>query len=183
MSGSRCRTKPPSVKCERRRCVRNRYLTWDYGREFTHMRSTSWLHRPLGFLARLYLIVPLAGCTESSGAGPDLLRQERYQLLYANNNTLPVVLIDGIGDDRTELDSATLVPYAVGRTIDRRLVNDRTGRGGTGGNTRDTTVVRGQFMDIRVLRHVTPSLGTITYQRDSTIVDVEIRDQGCLCYS
>lgn len=98
--------------------------------------------------------------------------------MHADNGTLPVFLHrDSLLGGEVYLESATLVPYAVGRTIDQRLVNDRTGRGGTGGNTRDTTVARGQFMDIRILREImNDGSGTVVFTKDSTIVDVEVRD-------
>jgi hypothetical protein len=60
--------------------------------------------------------------------------------------------------------------------VDQRLVNDRTGRGGRGGNTRDTTVARGQMMDIRVFQLVNSMSGTSSLSKDSTLVDVEVRD-------
>jgi hypothetical protein len=104
----------------------------------------------------------LAACNADSSAGPDPLRPQHYMVERLGEGVIPTVIWD-----RRILDSAFLIPVAVGRTIDQRLVNDRTDRGGTGGNTRDTTVARGQFHDVRVLRGG---------ERDSTIVDVMIRD-------
>ena len=105
----------------------------------------------------------LAACSAENSGGPEPYRPDRYRILFLNTNSVPATFWGGY-----TLDSAFLIPYGMGRTIDRRLVNDRTGRGGTGGNTRDTTIARGQFMDIRVL-----SGGAV---RDSTIVDVMVQD-------
>lgn len=114
------------------------------------------VRRPLSIVFVLVL-----GCTAEPIDGPDPLRPQQYVIEMVNGNTAPAVVWGG----RT-LDSAFLIPYAVGRPVDQRLVNDRTGRGGTGGDTRDTTVARGQFIDLRV----------ITGIRDSSIVDVVVKD-------
>jgi hypothetical protein len=106
-------------------------------------------------------LVLLAACASERPVGPDPFRPTRY-------------LVERIGINKTPspiwglriLDSAFLSPYAVGRPIDQRLLNDRTGRGQTGGNTRDTTIARGQFIDKRY----------ISGELDSTIVDVTIMD-------
>lgn len=144
-----------------------------------HSHTTGLMRRYQRLMRSLALpfFTGATACGDSAGVvPPDPLRPERYQLQFVDNNSLPIVLIGGLGDDATLLDSAALIPYAVGRTLDRRLVNDRTGRGNTGGNARDTTVARGQFMDVKVIKQFTPSMGTTSYQRDSTLVDVEIHD-------
>jgi hypothetical protein len=102
-------------------------------------------------------------------AGPEPLAPQYYNLTSVSDRALPTPYAGAT------LISGKLVPYAVGRPLDQRLVNDRTGRGSTGGNTRDTTVLRGQMMDIRVVRFALAD-GTIVHERDSMIVDVEIRD-------
>lgn len=122
----------------------------------------------------------LAGtaCSSADGAGPDPIPPRQFNLQMVDNGTLPAFLWrDPDFGGEWYLQDAMLIPYAVGRTIDERLVNDRTGRGGTGGNTRDTTVARGQFMDIRTLRQfVNDGTGSIVLRRDSTLVDAEVRD-------
>lgn len=104
----------------------------------------------------------LTGCGAEAANGPDPYRPDRYRILFINTNSVPVELWGGM-----RIDSAFLIPYGMGRTIDQRLINDRTGRGGTGGNTRDTTVGRGQFMDIRSFAGG---------GRDSTIVELMVKD-------
>ena len=119
----------------------------------------------LGVTVSSLLILSLSllmACGSDSTEGPDPFRQDRYRILFLNTNSVPVIIWGGM-----RLDSAFLIPYGMGRTIDQRLTNDRTGRGGTGGNTRDTTIARGQFMDVRIF------LGG---GRDSTIVDMMVRD-------
>ena len=120
-------------------------------------------------------------CKSGDSAGPDPIPPRQFMLHSVDNGTLPAFLWeDPFFGGEYHLESASLVPYAIGRTIDQRLVNDRTGRGGTGGNTRDTTVARGQFMDIRILRLVVKGengqVADIQFRRDSTLVDVEVRD-------
>ena len=121
------------------------------------------------------------GCKSSDSAGPDPIPPRQFVLQSVDNGSLPAYLWeDPVFHGEYHLESASLVPFAIGRTIDQRLVNDRTGRGGTGGNTRDTTVARGQFMDIRILRLVVKdevgNVADIVFRRDSTLVDVEVRD-------
>ena len=119
----------------------------------------------------------ILACSSGDGTGPDPLRPQYYQLDLFDGGSLPVVLIRGLDPrDHSDLDSATLSPFAVGRTIDQRFFGDRTGRGNTGGNTRDKTVARGQFMVRRVIKHTTFTLGTVTVERDSLVVDLEVRD-------
>jgi hypothetical protein len=133
-------------------------------------------------LSRLTVVLLLSvsgvvACSGGDGVGPDPLRPQYYQLQWFDGSSMPAVLKVGLFNrDTTFLDSATLSPFAVGRTIDQRFFGDRTGRGTTGGNTRDTTVARGQFMERRTIKHVTHSLGTVTFERDSLLVDVEVRD-------
>jgi hypothetical protein len=110
----------------------------------------------------LLSIIVLAACTSEPYTGPDALRPQGYMIERLGDVMIPTAFWQG-----RLLDSAFLIPVAVGRTIDQRLVNDRTGRGGTGGSSRDTTVARGQFHDVRVTRGG---------ERDSTVVDVMIRD-------
>ena len=117
----------------------------------------------------------VAGCNSDGGAGPDPIAPQFYALQTIDNGSLPYLLATDAFGGKVFVESATLVPYAVGRTIDQRLVNDRTGRGGSGGNTRDTTVARGQMMDIRVLRNTTAA-GDVILTKDSTLVDVQVRD-------
>ena len=117
------------------------------------------MRRPL-FLGALALT--LTSCASDPGTGPGPLRPQHYMIERVGEGVIPTPLWRGM-----ILDSAFLIPVAVGRTIDQRLVNDRTGSGGTGGNTRDTTVARGQFVDLRVFHGG---------ERDSTVVDVMIRD-------
>ena len=134
--------------------------------------------RPRVFPAAFTLVcslLTLAACNSDGGAGPDPISPQYYALTSVDNGSLPSLLWEDAFGGRVLLESATLVPYAVGRTVDQRLINDRTGRGGSGGNTRDTTVLRGQMMDIRVVRFALHD-GTIVHERDSMIVDVEIRD-------
>ncbi len=121
-------------------------------------------------------IFAFAACGDGqSGVGPDPIVPQYYSLAMLDNQSLPFLLWrDGFGGTN-QLQSATLIPYAVGRTIDRRLLNDRTGRGQSGGNARDTTVARGQMMDIRILRMVSSS-GDVNLYRDSAMVDVEVKD-------
>lgn len=64
------------------------------------------------------------------------------------------------------ISEARLVPLDVGRTTDRRLVDDRTGNGAIGGNARDTTVSTGRMADIRVFG------SGATRQVDSAVVEV-----------
>lgn len=116
----------------------------------------------------LTLVIVCAACAKDA-AGPEPFKPQYYKLTAVDDRTIPLVIF---GDS---LVGATLVPYAVGRPLDQRLVNDRTGRGETGGNTRDTTVLRGQMMDIRQFKRPLNDSVTV-YPRDSTIVDVEIRD-------
>ena len=135
----------------------------------------------IGVLAAAILMCAGSACSSENSAGPDPIPPRQFDLLRVDNGSLPAFLWqdpDFFGE--WHLESATLIPHAVGRTIDQRLVNDRTGRGGTGGNTRDTTVARGEFMDIRVLREVVKdSAGAtidIVFRKDSIVVDVEVRD-------
>jgi hypothetical protein len=131
-------------------------------------------------LCRLLAALPLlaaaagAGCGGDGIGGPDALRPQYYDLQFVNNGSLPALLFTLPFGGRVHLQSATLVPYAVGRTIDQRLINDRTGRGGTGGNTRDTSVARGQMIDLRILLETGDHDPVL--RRDSTLVDVEVRD-------
>jgi hypothetical protein len=127
------------------------------------------------FAVPLMVLSVLAACSSDGGIGPDAFRPQFYDLQFVDNTSLPAVLWTDAFGGRVEMQSATLVPYAVGRTIDQRLINDRTGRGSSGGNTRDTSVARGQMMDIRILRQVS-SIGEVTFLRDSLLVDVEVRD-------
>ena len=127
-------------------------------------------------LAAIACSCAVGACNAGDGAGPDPLRPQHYQLRFINWSSLPFVVQQGMGGDHIELDSAALIPYAVGRTVDQRFLGDRTGRGSTGGNTRDTTVARGQFIDLRVLKVVSASGQQSLYLRDSAIVDVEMRD-------
>ncbi len=132
---------------------------------------------------RLYKVIALsvtcgmlAGCGGGSGpVQPDPIIPQYYTLGMLDNGSLPYMLHQDAFGGKIYMVSARLIPYAVGRTIDKRLMNDRTGGGASGGNTRDTTVARGQFMDIRNLNLVAPD-GGITPRRDSTLVDVMVRD-------
>lgn len=118
----------------------------------------------------------IAACSSDGGVGPDPIRPQFYQIELVDNGALPFKLFDLAFGGWVRIDSATLVPYAVGRTIDQRLINDRTGRGGSGGNTRDTTVARGQMMDIRVLSEMDASNSVVRVVRDSSVVDVAVKD-------
>ena len=139
------------------------------------MPATISRHRKFIALLAVATTVVVA-CGDAGGVGPDPFRPQFYRLQFIDNQSLPFLLIQGfIPEDHTDIDSAFLIPFAVGRTLDQRLLNDRTGRGPSGGNTRDTTVARGQFMDIRILKHVTLNRPD-SYQRDSLLVDVEVRD-------
>lgn len=103
----------------------------------------------------------LLACSSEPPVGPNTSRSTHYLAERLGNSGVPTLIWGGY-----RLDSAMLIPYALGRPFDQRLVNDRTGRGGTGGNTRDTAVSRGQFIDMRI----------ISGSRDSTVVDVEMQD-------
>ena len=122
------------------------------------------------------LLVSLAACSGDSGVGPDPIRPQFYQVELVGESTVPARFFNVAFGGWVRLDSATLVPYAVGRTIDQRLINDRTGRGGSGGNTRDTTVARGQMMDIRILSEMSSADEVLSVTRDSTLVDVMVKD-------
>ena len=129
-------------------------------------------------MCALVASLALASCNGADNAGPDPIPPRLFNLALVDNASLPHFLWrEPIFGGEWYLEAARLVPYAVGRTIDQRLVNDRTGRGGTGGNTRDTTVARGQFMDIRTIREfVNDGSGRIVLSIDSTLVDAEVRD-------
>jgi hypothetical protein len=133
------------------------------------------IDRWFALIASTALIATTSGCNSDGGIGPDPISPQFYALEMIDNGSLPYLIFTDQFGGKVFVESATLVPYAVGRTVDSRLVNDRTGRGGTGGNTRDTTVARGQMMDIRILRQVT-SQGTVVHTKDSSLVDVQVRD-------
>lgn len=125
--------------------------------------------------ALLALLGTSACGSDGPGVGPDPIAPQYYALETLDNGSLPSFLWSDPFGGTVYMQSATLVPYAVGRTVDQRLINDRTGRGGSGGSTRDTTVARGQMMDIRILKQVA-SGGAEVFTRDSTLVDVQVRD-------
>jgi hypothetical protein len=132
---------------------------------------------------RLVLAVVVSSACNGGGetAGPDPIPPRQFNLQMMDNGSLPAFLWqDPELGGQWHLESAALIPFAIGRTLDQRLINDRTGRGTSGGNTRDTTVARGQFMDIRTLRQVVrDSEGVpidVVFRKDSTLVDVEVRD-------
>lgn len=132
---------------------------------------------------RLYKVIALsvmcgtlAGCGGGDGVTPpDPIIPQYYTLGMLDNGSIPYLLYSDPFGGTIYMASARLIPYAVGRTIDKRLMNDRTGGGASGGNSRDTTVARGQFMDIRNFNLVASS-GVITPYRDSTLVDVMVMD-------
>jgi predicted small secreted protein len=121
------------------------------------------------------ILAATAACNNDGGVGPDPIAPQFYDLEMIDNGSLPYLMFTDAFGGKVFVESATLVPYAVGRTVDSRLLNDRTGRGGSGGNTRDTTVARGQMMDIRIIRQTTAA-GGVTYTKDSTLVDVQVQD-------
>ena len=136
-------------------------------------------------LVTTLLLAPVFGafvtaCSADSGAGPDPIQPQFFELEFVGNVRAPVRVFTFPLGGWARLDSAVLIPYAIGRTIDQRLVNDRTGRGGTGGNTRDTTIARGQMMDIRVFSMMGPGTDVgsdvVSVFRDSAVVDVVVRD-------
>lgn len=128
-------------------------------------------------LLLVLLVAPaiVFSCRKSSLTGPDPVRPQFYRLVQFGDSTVPT-LFYRVFFGWVRIDSVKMIPYAVGRTIDQRLLNDRTGRGGTGGNTRDTTVARGQFMEIRYLSEMNSSNEVVKSTRDSSVVDVELRD-------
>ena len=130
--------------------------------------------RRQGAFAVAALLAATAACAgDGGGVGPDPIRPSFYTLELVDNNSLPRTMWSKLGGT-ISFKSATLMPYAVGRTIDKRLVNDRTGGGSSGGNTRDTTVARGQMMDIRIFL-MENATGAVEV-KDSTVVDVEVSD-------
>lgn len=133
------------------------------------------MNRWLSVVATAAILAGSSACSSDGGAGPDPIAPRFYALELIDNGSLPFLMWTDQFGGKVFMESATLVPYAVGRTVDQRLINDRTGGGSSGGNTRDTTVARGQMMDIRILRQVT-STGAVVQTRDSTIVDVQVRD-------
>jgi hypothetical protein len=126
------------------------------------------MSRGSNFIRWTIVAIATAGCAEKS-TGPDPFAPVFYDLIRVNDRALPL----NLGGQAMML-GGKLVPYAVGHPGDQRLINDRTGRGATGGNTRDTTVLRGQMMDLRRLR-IKVYLDSVDVN-DSTVVDVEIRD-------
>jgi hypothetical protein len=130
-----------------------------------HVPRGPWRPPGVGLLA-----VGLLSCGSPTGLGPEALQPQYYDLAYTDRGGLPQQYLWDYS-----LISARLVPYGLGRTIDQRLVNDRGGRGSTGGNTRDTTVMRGQMMDLRTLVLLLEDGRTVAVS-DSVIVDVEVVD-------
>jgi hypothetical protein len=139
----------------------------------------TWSRRATGLAIAIVATAACNGARDS--AGPEPIPPRQFNLQFMDNGSLPAFLWqDPAFGGEWHLESATLIPYAVGRTVDQRLINDRTGRGASGGNTRDTTVARGQFMDIRVLRQVVKNAeglpSGVVFRKDSTLVDAEVRD-------
>ena len=100
----------------------------------TSLKTSVWF---IGGLATL-------SCQPLTESGPEPFRPQFYSLVIVDDKPLPQQYFP---EGNYSLVGGKLAPYAVGRTIDQRLVNDRGGRGSTGGNTRDTTVLRGQFLE------------------------------------
>jgi hypothetical protein len=118
------------------------------------------------------MLLALIACDGAGAGGPEPYKPQHYALTAIDERALPQRYIKQM-DHR--IIGGLLAPYAVGRTIDQRLVNDRGGRGSTGGNSRDTTVLRGQFLDIRTLEHESAP-GVFVRFSDSLIVDAVIVD-------
>ena len=118
----------------------------------------------------LGVVLLLSGCGSDVG-GPGAQPQSFYDLSLVDSGSLPFLTWQNFGV-REFMVSARLSPLSAGRTTDERLVTDRTSSGTGSGNARDTTVARGQMMDVRFFES-SPTVGR-TY--DSTVVDVVRKD-------
>ena len=58
----------------------------------------------------------LAGCNSDGGAGPDPIAPQFYALQTVDNGSLPYLIFTDAFGGKVFVQSATLIPYAVGRT-------------------------------------------------------------------
>lgn len=119
-------------------------------------------------------LLAMNGCGGDPPVGPDALRPEILLLAKINDAPLPVKAYDTGFGGSVWVAGARLEPAEVGRTIDPRIFEDRSGNGQSGGSTRDSTTAAAKMLDVREFEE-RQGTQVVTRRTDTSPVTVERR--------
>lgn len=115
------------------------------------------------------------GCGGAIPLGPDALKPETFDLAYVRGEVLPALAYTVDFGGKVYIKSAQLKSIEPGRSTDPRIADDRSGNGGTGGSTRDSTTVSARMADVRIFEERSSSGAVVGINVDSSTVTVERR--------